>query len=201
MISDFHRFVRYAEWSLSSWAGKRIVQNQVLTERSFELETLADSFPHLSVFSSVSKSTSTSAVIQSVVQSHSNVMFSIICYHYIHTFLYMIYKMNILAFFDPGRDLGLDKVFITTWLPSQQFLLSFEFLIVESKALAVEALVIENFVHLCTWLLSERRGKRMHDSVHVPYLPGASPCPKPGLFPLQNASQHRPGRPRHSPAP
>ena len=57
--------------------------------------------------------------------------------------------MNTLMFFGPGRDLGLDEVFIATWLSPKQFLLSFELLVVESKALAVEALVIENFVHLC----------------------------------------------------
>ena len=63
----------------------------------------------------------------------------------------MIYKMNILLFFLPSRDLGLDKVFITTRLSPQQSLLSFKLLIVESEALAVEALLIENLVHLCTW--------------------------------------------------
>ena len=62
----------------------------------------------------------------------------------------MIYVMHILVFFGPSRDLGLDKVFITTRLSPKQSLLSLELLIVEREALAVEALVIENFVHLCT---------------------------------------------------
>ena len=58
--------------------------------------------------------------------------------------------MHILVFFGPSRDLGLDKVFITTRLSPKQSLLSFKLLIVEREALAVKALVIENFVHLCT---------------------------------------------------
>ena len=62
----------------------------------------------------------------------------------------MIYKMVILLFLGPGRDLGLDEVFITTWLSPKQSPLSVELLIVESKTLAVEALMVENFVHLCT---------------------------------------------------
>ena len=74
----------------------------------------------------------------------------------------MIYKMNILVFFSPGRDLGRDEVFITTWLSPKQFLLSFKLFIVESEALAVEALVIETFVHLCTRLLSDEEEKHAY---------------------------------------
>ena len=51
-------------------------------------------------------------------------------------------------FLSPGRDLGLDKVFITPRLPPKQRLLSVVLLLVESEALAVETLVVENFVHL-----------------------------------------------------